>query len=118
LASYRKRIRTEKRENIINVSANFSAMKNELIFCQTPQLECRTNQKKPNFLVLPGYFPVAYQPAPYFIKSQRMPKGTYSKLGSTNRITDKATIAKIRKLTHHESFKTKSQVRPESLLNC
>lgn len=47
---------------------------------------------------------VAHQPVPYFIKSQGITKGTYVRLGSTNRVADKATIGEIRRLAQHESF--------------
>lgn len=47
---------------------------------------------------------VAFQPAPYFIKSQGMGQGVYVRLGSTNRVADKATIAEIRRLSQHETF--------------
>ena len=47
---------------------------------------------------------VAYQPAPYFIKSLGLLKGTYVRLGSTNRVADKTMIEEIRRLAHHQSF--------------
>ena len=47
---------------------------------------------------------VSYQPTPYFIKSLGLLKGTYVRLGSTNRVADKTMIEEIRRLAHHQSF--------------
>ncbi len=47
---------------------------------------------------------VTYVPVPYYLKSKGIEHGVYIRLGSTNRMADRATIAEIQRLAIHQSF--------------
>lgn len=47
---------------------------------------------------------VAYSPMPYYLKNKGIDHGVYIRLGSTNRVADRATVAEIQRLAIHQSF--------------
>lgn len=47
---------------------------------------------------------VVYAPTPYYLKSKGAEHGVYVRLGSTNRVADRATIAEIQRVALHQSF--------------
>ncbi len=76
-----------------------SALADSVTPLLTPNFQFFTWRKRDILIIS-----VAHQPAPYFMKSQGMTKSTYVRLGSTNRVADKTTIAEIKRLSQHESF--------------
>lgn len=47
---------------------------------------------------------VGYSPMPYYLKSKGIEHGVYIRLGSTNRVADRAAVAEIQRLAIHQSF--------------
>jgi len=65
----------------------------------TPNFQFHTWRNR-DFLIIT----VNYTPMPYYLKSKGIEQGVYVRLGSTNRIADKATTAEIQRLAIHQSF--------------
>lgn len=47
---------------------------------------------------------VVYAPVPYYLKNKGIENGVYIRLGSTNKIADRVTIAELQRLAIHQSF--------------
>jgi predicted HTH transcriptional regulator len=65
----------------------------------TPNFQFHTWRNR-DFLIIT----VNYAPMPYYLKSKGLEQGVYIRLGSTNRVADKATITEIQRLAIHQSF--------------
>lgn len=65
----------------------------------TPNFQFHTWRNR-DFLIIS----VGYSPMPYYLKSKGIENGVYIRLGSTNRVADRATVAEIQRLAIHQSF--------------
>jgi len=65
----------------------------------TPNFQFHTWRNR-DFLIIS----VGYSPMPYYLKSKGIENGVYVRLGSTNRVADRATVAEIQRLAIHQSF--------------
>lgn len=65
----------------------------------TPNFQFHTWRNR-DFLIIT----VGFSPMPYYLKSKGIDNGVYIRMGSTNRIADRSTVAEIQRLAIHQSF--------------
>ncbi|MBA2654426.1 MAG: putative DNA binding domain-containing protein [Gammaproteobacteria bacterium] len=87
-------------KNILNEEERIAnAIADSITPLITPNFQFNTWRNR-DFLIIS----VNFAPMPYYLKSKGLEHGVYIRLGSTNRVADKATIAELHRLAIHQSF--------------